>query len=478
VKFRHLRKTRIFLLTLAISSNLFSLSANAAETVAEQTATSSTRITFAEQPLDFPSFFRPNNENCGKKVCDWRDSKFGDGFIDYPRCDEVNGKNCLKSIEISTKQSEFSKLTFYDEIMWKKINIESPSLQMKGGAPSIWTMRGEDGNLKYFLAKIFSGFAWNNGDPILDKIEMRITPVTPVTQGGFVAYCLSKSNEACFRVIDFESDLRLRVSLSTPTSLGGFFMGRIGNPNVKQTLNSKTRQNAIELTAEPITVPRMSVLVPDDAAIPANLKFVTRGESQDFPSYDGWWNEIFNFASKFANDRVTDYSTVWSVYAMSPGSTSYAGCARPSSGFIGTGTTNAMRYDFNPPKFKDGFFTFKLSGLHYMPDGTNLELGQYELMLNSEFAMCLYRSSKVPLVARIEITNANGKTNVTTTASQERDGWFKLQIAALTFSTKTIKISFTSEKPKTIQCKKENKVQSITRVKPTCPKGWMLVKSA
>jgi hypothetical protein len=67
---------------------------------------------------------------------------------------------------------------------------------------------------------------------------------------------------------------------------------------------------------------------------------------------------------------------------------------------------------------------------------------------------------------------------VTTTASQERDGWFKLQIAALTFSTKTIKISFTSEKPKTIQCKKENKVQSITRVKPTCPKGWMLVKSA
>ena len=449
MKNSHHRKIHLFLLTLALIANPLTFSANAAETSSQQSANASTRITFVEQPLDFPSFFRPNNENCKKKVCDWTDSKFGDGFIDYPRCDEVNGKNCLKSIEISTKQSEFSKLTFYDEIMWEKINIESSSLQMKGGAPSIWTMRGEDGDRKFFLAKIFSGFTWNNGDPQLDKIEMRITPIIPVTQGGFVAYCSSRNNQECFRVVDFESDSRLRVSLSTPTSLGGFFMGRIGNPNVKQTLNSKTRQNEIQLTAEPITVPGMSVLVPDEVAIPAKLKYVTRGESQNYPSYDGGWNEIFDFASKFANDRVTNYSTQWSVYAMSPGSTSYAGCARPSSGFIGTGTTNAMRYDFNPPSFKDGFFTFKLSGLHYMPDGENLELGQYELMLNSEFAKCLYRSSKVPLFAKIEITSANGKTNVTTTASQERDGWFKLRIAALTFSTKTIKISLTSKKPKT-----------------------------
>jgi len=476
MKFGQLKKSSIFLLTLVISSHQFTFSVNAAETGATQSSSSSTRITFVEQPLNFPSFFRPKNEDCKKEACDWRDSKFGDGFIDYPRCEEVNGKNCLKSIEVSTKQSEFSTLTFYDEIKWKKINITSSSLQMKGGAPSIWTLRDEEGNLKYFLAKVFSGFAWNGGDPVLDKIEMRISPVSLVGQEDVMRYCRSSNSEECFKVIDFDDDSRVRVSVSTPTSLGGFFMGRIGNPNVKQTLNAKTKQNSIELTAEPITVPGMSVSIPDNVTIPANLEFVTRGEGQNYPSYDGGWNEIFNFASKFANDRVTSYSTQWSVYAMSPGSTSYAGCVRPSSGFIGTGTTNAMRYDFNPPAFNDGFFTFKLSGLHYMPDGTNLELGQYELMLNSEFAKCLYKSSKTPLVATIEITSANGKKNITTTTSQERDGWFKLQIAALTFSTKTIKVSLTSEKPRTIQCKKGTKVQSITRVKPICPKDWKLQK--
>jgi hypothetical protein len=475
VHFLNLKKPLALAILGVLVANFFVASARAQDTSPNNSANASTRITFVEQPIDFPSFFQPNFENCKKVTCDWRDSKLGGGFIDYPLCENVDGKNCIKSIEISTRQSEFSKLTFYDEIMWRKINISSSTLQMKGGAPTIWTSPDENGNLRYFLTKIFSGFTWRNGDPFLDKIEMRITPVTPVRGPGAVAYCASRNNLECFHVIDFQDQTQLRVSLSTPTTLGGFFMGRMGNPIVKQTLDAKIKQMAIELTAEPIKVPGMSVSIPDNVNIPSNLEFVRRGEKQNYPSYDGSWNEIFNFASKFANDRVTSYSTQWSVYAMSPGSTSYAGCARPSSGFIGTGSTNAMRYDFNPPSFKEGFFTFKLSGLHYQPDGENLELGQYELMLNSEFARCLYRSSKAPLVATIEITSANGQKNISTTTSQERDGWFKLRIAALTFSTKTIKISFTSKAPKPIQCKKGTALKSVVAVNPTCPKGWKLV---
>lgn len=481
-----------------LSLNSISTPAHADETANSISRT--TEITFVDQPADFPSFFRPNGEQCKQTTCDWRDSKFGHGFIDYPRCEKIEGKNCLKSIEISAKSSEFTKLEFVAEINWTKINIVSTSLQMTGGAPAIWSTRNPDGKVNYFLVKVFSGFSWNNGDPFLDKIEMRILPVAlaryDISDSSTRFFCTNNGVDNCYKEVDFDLESSLRVSVNTPTSLGGFFMGRIANPIVKQTLNPVTNQYEIELTGGPTRVPTLSVKIPETATIPTNLSAIRVGEQNNYPSYDGGWNEQFEFATRYSNDRVTRYSTQWGVYAMSPASTSYMQCARSTKGFLGTGTTNSMRYDYNPPAFSDGSFTFKLSGQHYQPDGLTLELGHYELVLSSEFARCLYKSGNAPLVAKIEITDANGEKNITTTTSQERDGWFKLQIAALTFSSKTIKVSLSPETPivtapvtdspkvtppspkalKTIVCKMGVKVKTLKGVKPVCPKGWKLAK--
>jgi hypothetical protein len=498
MKFKHFKKSSIFLMLLTISSYSMPAQANATGT----SKSGITEITFVNQPVDFPSFIYPNGEPCKQTTCDWRDSKFGNGFIDYPRCEKVDGKNCLKSIEISTKSSEYTKLEFVAEINWNKINISSATLQMTGGAPTIWSSRDSDGKVTYFLVKVFSGFSWFNGDPFLEKIEMRILPVTLArydsSDSSTRFFCTNSGVYNCYKEVDFELDSRLRVSVNTPTSLGGFFMGRVADPIVKQTLNPETSQNEIQLTGSPTRVPILSVKIPETATIPANISLVRIGEQNNYPAYDGWWNEHFELASRYSNDRVTRYSTQWGVYAMSPSSTSYLQCARSVNGFLGTGTTNAMRYDFNPPTFSDGAFTFKLSGQHFQPDGVTLELGFYELVLNSEFAKCLYRTTKVPVVAKIEITSADGEKNITTTTSQERDGWFKLQIAALTFSTKTIKISLTPETPqevapvveipkvvptipkvfKTINCTKGKQVKTVKGVKPVCPKGWKIAKKS
>ncbi len=504
MKLSNFKKVSIFLICLITVSNIQWFSANAEENTASTSSSSLTEIAFVDPPVDFRSFFAPEGQICQGSSCDWRASKSGHGFIDYPRCEKATDTNCIRSIEHSIKNSEYARLEFFAEINWSKININSTNLQMTGGAPSIWTSRDENGNIKYFLVKIFSGFGWsslrNAGEPFLDKIEMRILPVT---LSGFDRfdnltrfYCIDSGITNCFKEIDFETDSRIRVTVNTPTSLGGFFMGRIADPIVKQNINSETGQNEIQLAAAPVRVPLISTKIPETATIPANLNLIRKGEVNRYPSYDGGWNEYFDFASKFTDDRVSKYSTQWSVYAISPVLSSYWGCQRSVNGFIGTGTTNAMRYDFNPPAFSDGAFTFKLSGLHFQPNGVNLELGQYELVLNSEFAKCLYKTTNVPLVAKVEITSANGEKNITTTTSQERDGWFKLQIAALTFSMKTIKVSLAPEEPmviaptpeepkviaptpkptKIIECKKGSQIKKIKAVKPACPKGWKLVK--
>ena len=469
-------KISVLLMAQIFIFNLFSGPIAMAETIEQTSITSQTEIAFRDQRLDFPSFFRPSDKNCLGLNCDWRDSSFGHGFIDYPMCEESDGKNCLRTIELSSQGSSFSKLTFVGEIEWKKINISSSSFDMKGGAPSVWTSKDVKGIQSYFLVKVFSGFSWRDSDPSLNKIEMRIARVNLVEQGAGNRYCLVGQSAQCFKEDDFDLDSRLRVAMSVPLSIGGFFMGRIGDPEVQQKQNKVTRQNSLTITANPIKVPVLSVVVPDSENIPVSLSNIGKGLNS-FPNYDGEWNDEFDFAKKFTNDRVTGYTTQWTFYAMGSDSTDYAACARTVSGIIGSGTTNAMRYDYNPPVFKDGSFIFKLSGLHYQPDGRNLELGFYELVLNTQFAKCLYKSNNAPLMARIEITSENGEKNITSTVSQERDGWFRLKIAALTFSSKVIKVSFSSQMQKSIQCKKGTIKKTIKGLKPTCPSGWKIVKA-
>jgi hypothetical protein len=491
-----LKSALTFFITFALFFSTFTPTAFGENLDNSTSANRPTKVNFVDQPLNFPSFFSPSNISCQKESCDWRDAKFGHGFIEYPKCELADSKNCIQSIEISTRGSEYSKLSFTSEIEWKKINIDGDSFQMKGGAPAIWSSTDLSGNTVYFLVKLFSGFGWSNSEPRLDKIEMRIASVVPAGQESATRYCLAGQSNKCYVETNFNLDSRLKVSLSVPTSLGGFFMGRMGDPVIKQNFDVNRNQNFLEITASPVTVPLMSVTIPESVTISPEVKNLIKGVEQNFPSYDGGWDEVFDFASKYSTDRVSNYSTQWSVYAMSPNSTSYATCARTVGGFIGSGTTDAMRYDFNPPAYKDGVFTFKLSGLHFKPDGVNVQLGQYDLRIKSEFARCLYNSGRVPLIANIEVTNPNGEKIVTTTSSQEADGWFKLQISALTFSTKVIKVSMSPEKPlpaaetlpaakpaspvktKLIQCKKGTQRKSIKGGNPQCPKGWKVIKAA
>jgi hypothetical protein len=167
---------------------------------------------------------------------------------------------------------------------------------------------------------------------------------------------------------------------------------------------------------------------------------------------------------------------------------------------MGVVTTNAVMYDKFAPKFVDGRLKYAVGGLHRDKDG-NLVKGNYDLVLRSDAARCLYGFSNAPIEAVVSVTYGDKEQNISTTASGERDGWLFISAKNFTFSNPTIEVAISQPKPtpttsasatptptptvvatpnkvvkpgsrKTISCVKGSAVKKVTGRSPKCPKGF------
>ncbi|MFM8843247.1 MAG: hypothetical protein ACKOFJ_03340 [Actinomycetota bacterium] len=166
--------------------------------------------------------------------------------------------------------------------------------------------------------------------------------------------------------------------------------------------------------------------------------------------------------------------------------------------------------------------TYKVGGLHYDSKG-GLTAGNYDLVMRSDVARCLYKFTNAPVQASISISNETGERQIATTVVNERDGWLYLGAYNFTFSSPTIKVKLTQEvvtpsptpspsptvsqnsnsaptmqptvtpstnpipaqsaqtsivtkpsvsKKVTIVCVKGKSIKKVTAAKPTCPSGY------
>ena len=191
---------------------------------------------------------------------------------------------------------------------------------------------------------------------------------------------------------------------------------------------------------------------------------------------------------KVVGDKTTEQTTYWSVASTTW--TSQNKCLADSKRVLGIVTTNAMGYDGTAPKFEEGTLNYRVTGLHFGPDGKTPNLGTYDLLLRSDAARCLYGFSNAPISASVSITSDDGAQNVATTVVSEKDGWLKLQAAGFTFSEKTIRLKLDQAKQEeavtptpaatpsaaakkvSITCVKGKTVRKVTAVKPKCPAGF------
>ena len=194
--------------------------------------------------------------------------------------------------------------------------------------------------------------------------------------------------------------------------------------------------------------------------------------------------EIMATIAPLVDDKSALLSSTWSMRTLSNlemnGSNA---CFTSTPGLKGIVTTNSTVYSAGPPAFKDGSLNYQVAAPHFNPDGTTPFKGNYNLVMRSDVARCIYGFSKAPITASISVVSADGNNDVATTVAAEKDGWLSLSANNFQFSSPIIQVKLTQEAPvapfkpgakqTTITCVKGKATKKVTATKPTCPKGYV-----
>ena len=318
----------------------------------------------------------------------------------------------------------------------------------------------------------------------------------------------------------FPRDVRYKLVVRLGQEPSGMLHGRIRDPQI--SITPGTNFTTISVEAGTVQVPVLysggdwNSLSADlkqywDQCISTNLcGFSTRQATGNIKS-DPLRRNVQDYAlpygdrslkliSTFANsvkDTSVAAPTSWNIRTLGVDrSLNAPKCFTSGVGFKGVVTTNSTTYSEGPPAFEDGNLNYKVASLHYLPNGDVFK-GNYNLVLRSDVARCLYGFSKAPISASISILSADGSNQVATTVVNERDNWLYLTAAGFTFSSPTIKVKLTQETPVasptptsemttqaapkakvkkiTITCVKGQLKKKLTASDPKCPNGYKKV---
>lgn len=308
----------------------------------------------------------------------------------------------------------------------------------------------------------------------------------------------------------FPKDLELRLTLRLNRSLGGWYQGRLENPQVQVT-PIDANDNKVVLDAKPSTVPIASLEIDPFDADKADALPILKRMSGNTPMWDTWAQQdmgtggftMYRWASyqgldpllalgKFLNNKATGYASTFEFKRL----TTSNQCMSDNTSFQGLLTTNAMVYQPALPTFSGGEISYKVGGVHYDSNG-DLFKGTYNFIMRDSVAKCLYGfTGTAPMQGTVAVTSSDGQENVAYTNVSDRDGWLKLTAQGFTFSNPVITAKLTQEpdptpvvtptpstsggsssggasgKKTTITCVKGKTVKKVTGFSPKCPSGF------
>ena len=220
-------------------------------------------------------------------------------------------------------------------------------------------------------------------------------------------------------------------------------------------------------------------------------------------------------------DTASANPSTWSWRTLSTNEMQNANnCFTDGVGVKGIVTTNASAYSAGPPQFINGELKYQVAAPHFQADGTVFK-GDYNLVIDSKVARCLYKFSSAPVSATITVVNDKGEQSIATTSVTESDGWLRLTARNFEFSSPSISIKLQQDAPQvsqipiqqtttsepsstvkpennpviaaqtqstkgisksaptktTITCKKGKLSKKVTAVAPRCPVGYTKIKS-
>ncbi len=365
-----------------------------------------------------------------------------------PSCEEKTDDVCIESLKLGMSTSELVDASYLGEERQRQDFAASSSANLLRGAgvpifesPNI---RHSDGGNQFAVMIKVTQF-WFDSQKRFEPtmVEAEIIPFSRVSGGG-ASVCAFQVSNACADPADFVKDTKVQLTFRLPSALGGWYSGRMKDPVIEVTPISPS-VNRITVASEPVEVAALGLVKDKSSFTPVenmwvqnNGRWFTNGGTAT--GANSWQDNIFPFIENYrpqVQDRAIGTDMVWKMRTIDAGGGS--GCLADKSKVLGIVTTNALGYDIGSPAFKDGYLEYNVAGLHYLPNGKDLVLGTYDLVMRSETARCLYGFSNAPVSATVTVVGVGDQT-VASTIVSERNGWLKLAAYGFTFSEKEIQV--------------------------------------
>ena len=380
-----------------------------------------------------------------------------------------------------------------------------PELKIpRGGTTSLWRAPGfkHQGGQETYLSDVSINIGWDlSGDINYSQLRMSVVPysLTPLSslptykkiRTGQQSNLYSAQGKECAGPVfveggsqyfetnscpqqeDLASDVRVGFVLRTPQGVGGWFQGRVGEPDIQITsLDQEVKR--ISISGKPVTFPKVAAITKKGQ--PGWVRGGTFPVAEDSAGTTAT-NKALVSLKNSTGDRASGQVTEWSINAV--GATKW--CSSDPSIISGIVTSNALVYQGAPITWNGKYLEFLLGGLHLNSDGSVMR-GNLDVAINSQIARCLYQISELPIEAQVQVSYPDGQaTNVATQTVKEdaANGFIYLNAKNFTFSNPAVRIylnnvgASTPPKLQTIVCKKGKAQKIVTSAKPKCPTGYV-----
>ncbi|MTA89659.1 MAG: hypothetical protein F2536_01870 [Actinobacteria bacterium] len=408
--------------------------------------------------------------------------------LQVPVC-EGAGKNCIEeffAVDPSGKKLEGQFLGYTTLSGWVPENKQLGN--HLGAASGIWKIAGaiHSGGSDFYEVHLTmeGGFVEFRNGRQLGKFKQEdrsfnsaIRPISVAIEDGVY------KKAVCGDCSALPAELIFGVTAVLPKSIKSWYSGRIIEPDVIYEPAS-SGFNRITITGKPMTIPTFQGRISKSQASPELLSLYDWCPT-DWHYCPGWHTNGYSYgndqSSKYlrawrplANDSATGQSTTWTIRTVtvffgrgSGGDLGFSRCAEPNKP-AGIVSTNALIYDGMVPQFQNGFFNYRVAGMHYKADGKTEFLGRYEMVMDEQLARCMFRFPKAPISATVTVTGENGENVVATSLVNSSNGKLRLAAYNFTFSEKTIKIKLGAQWH--ITCTKGKTTRYVKGTR--CPAGF------
>jgi len=156
----------------------------------------------------------------------------------------------------------------------------------------------------------------------------------------------------------------------------------------------------------------------------------------------------------------------------------------PNTGFLGYVGSNSLTYGSELPTYdpSTGSLIYRVASPHFLPAGQEFT-GIYAMVLNREYANCIWSLSGAAISASVEVLSEDGKPKIATASAKFNETTVNFVATGFTFSSPTLRVKLVQDKPVaakintpakkiTINCKKGTTIKQVSGANPKCPAGF------